>query len=186
MEKSENIKNIAAAIGKFTFLQSKIGKDGQNPFFKSKYATLSKILDSIEANLREAGLVFTQFPDGNSLTTILIHADSGEYFQASYDIHAAKNEPQAYGSAISYARRYAITSILGLNVDDDDGEAAQKAYRKTQEAKKPKLSDDARLWNRACVAFAKGETTIEGIRAHRTLSEKDALLIKKNLQLEVA
>ena len=83
MNKSESIKNIAKALSMFQHNVSKIKKDGKNPFFKSNYATLTNILDTIANPLENSGLVFSQLPDGdNSLTTILIHTESGEFIEA--------------------------------------------------------------------------------------------------------
>lgn len=128
MEKSESLKNIGKAITLFQTKMEKIKKDATNPFFKSKYATLSNILESIQLPLAESGLSFAQIPDGDCLTTILIHNESGEFLQGCYAIHAAKIDPQGIGSAITYARRYALSAILGVNVDDDDdGNAATPA-----------------------------------------------------------
>jgi len=135
MNKSESIKNLSAALAKFHGLVGKIKKDAKNPFFKSTYASLANILDGIQSPLQESGLVFSQFPtDQNGLSTVLIHAESGEWMESTYIMPVAKqNDPQAVGSAITYARRYALASILGLNIDeDDDGNAA---------AQKPKQPD---------------------------------------------
>ena len=122
MTHSESIKAIAKALGLFHVKIEKIKKENTNPFFHSKYASLSTILNAIDIPLTETGLVFSQLPDGvNGLTTILIHAESGEYFESTYTMPVAKqNDPQAVGSAITYARRYALGAILGLNIDDDD------------------------------------------------------------------
>jgi len=121
MEKSSSIKNIAAAIVLFHVKVETVKKDANNPFFKSKYASLSNILDVINDPLNESELTFCQFPNGeNGLTTILMHAESGEYLQATYDMHPVKNDPQGRGSSITYQRRYALAAILGLNIDDDD------------------------------------------------------------------
>lgn len=110
----------------FQIKVGKIVKEETNTFFKNKYASLSNILDAIQIPLAEAGLTFSQMPDGDeTLTTILIHAESGEYMLSSYSMHAAKKDPQGIGSAITYARRYALGAVLGLNIDvDDDGNAA--------------------------------------------------------------
>jgi hypothetical protein len=126
MNKSESIKNIAGALVDFQSSVSKVAKESNNPFFKSKYASLANILDTIQKPLSECGLAISQFPDGNALTTILLHADSGEWMESSYVMPVAKqNDPQAMGSAMTYARRYALGSILNLNIDDDDdGEKA--------------------------------------------------------------
>lgn len=125
MERSENIKNIAKSLQVFRMKVDKIKKTSENPYFKKKYAGLPEILDAIQSPLDEAELTFTQMPDGDSLTTILIHVPTGEYFQSTYAIHPVKNDPQAIGSAITYARRYAIGAMLSLNVvEDDDGNSA--------------------------------------------------------------
>ncbi len=72
---------------------------------------------------------------------MLIHAESGEYIASSYTMPVAKaNDPQALGSAISYARRYSVSSILSLKIDDDDAEGAMKAVRQPQQA------EDTRPW----------------------------------------
>jgi hypothetical protein len=110
----------------------KISKDAKNPFFKSNYASLPHIIDEITEPLEKAGLVLMSFPDAEGLTTILSHADSGEYMAATYTLQVVKqNDPQAQGSAISYARRYAITSILNLRISDDDAEAATRPVRQS-------------------------------------------------------
>lgn len=127
MNKSDSIKNIAAALKGFHERCEKIKKTAENPFFKSKYAPLPEILEAIQKPLSDSGLIFTQFPSGDGLSTMLMHPDSGEWIEASYNIHPVKSDPQAIGSAITYARRYALASVLGLNVDeDDDGNSASE------------------------------------------------------------
>lgn len=130
MKRSESIIELSQALAKFHTLVGKISKDANNPFFKSSYASLPHILDEIAEPLEKSGLVITQFPDENGLTTMLIHAQTGQYLEATYNMPVAKaNDPQALGSAISYARRYAVSSILSLKIDDDDAEGAMKAVR---------------------------------------------------------
>lgn len=160
MERSESIKNIAKAIGLFRMKVEKIKKTSDNPFFKKKYAGLPEIMDAIATPLEESGLTFTQFPDGDSLTTILIHIESGEFFQASYVMHPEPEytkekdggkvvwrsepfySPQAIGSCLTYMRRYALGAILSLNVvEDDDANVAsgrrEEIQPKRQEPEKP-------------------------------------------------
>jgi hypothetical protein len=147
MNKSESIKNIAGALVKFQSSVSKVAKESNNPFFKSKYASLANILDTIQKPLSESGLAISQFPDENALTTIIIHADSGEWMKSSYVMPVAKqNDPQAMGSAITYARRYALGSILNLNIDDDDD--AEKAMGR-QIPKKDELTPKHPSWTKA-------------------------------------
>jgi hypothetical protein len=126
---------------------SKVAKEANNPFFKSKYASLANILDTIQKPLSECGLAISQFPDGNALTTIILHADSGEWMESSYVMPVAKqNDPQAMGSAMTYARRYALGSILNLNIDDDDD--GEKAMGR-QIPKKDELTPKHPSWTKA-------------------------------------
>lgn len=130
MQKSESLQNLAAALVKFHLKVDKIKKDAKNPFFKSSYASLSNILEQIDTPLIESGIAVSQFPTGDhGLTTILIHADSGEYMMAEYIMKPVKDDPQGIGSSITYQRRYALAAILGLNIDDDDD--ANAASKKT-------------------------------------------------------
>jgi hypothetical protein len=133
MNRSESIIELSKALATFHNQVGKIGKDAKNPFFKSNYASLPHILDEIAEPLEKAGLVVTQFPDGSGLTTMLIHANSGQFLEATYEMPVAKaNDPQALGSSISYARRYAVSSVLQLKISDDDGEAAMRTIRQPE------------------------------------------------------
>jgi hypothetical protein len=108
----------------------RISKDAKNPFFKSNYASLPHILQEIADPMEKAGLLISQFPNGDGLTTMLIHADSGEFISATYTLQMVRNnDPQAQASAISYARRYAISSVMNLQISDDDAEAAMRPVR---------------------------------------------------------
>lgn len=155
MEKSSSIKNLAKALITFHVKVDTIKKDAKNPFFKSKYASLSNILESINEPLIECGLSFSQFPTKDyGLITILIHGESGEYIQDDYKISPVPDylkekdnngiviwrgetyySPQAIGSAITYARRYALAAVLGLNIEeDDDGNTATYGSRTPEQA----------------------------------------------------
>ena len=132
MEKSNSIQNLTQGLAKFHAMVGKISKDAKNPFFKSNYASLPHIITEISEPMEKSGLVISQFPDGDGLTTMLIHAESGEYLSATYTLQVVRqNDPQAQGSALSYARRYGLTSVLNLAISDDDAEAAIKPLRQT-------------------------------------------------------
>ena len=126
---SETTTELIGALLTFQKKALTIGKDSENPAFKhgqkaSKYASLANILEGIAGPLNECGLCFVQFPDGEGLTTRLMH-NSGQWMEASITMRPTQNTPQAQGSAITYARRYALLAILGLRIDgDDDGNAA--------------------------------------------------------------
>jgi hypothetical protein len=130
MERSPSIQNLTQGLAKFHAMVGRISKDAKNPFFKSNYASLPHIITEISEPMEKAGLVISQFPDGDGLTTMLIHADSGEFISATYTLQVVRqNDPQAQGSALSYARRYGLTSVLNLAISDDDAEAAMKPLR---------------------------------------------------------
>lgn len=138
MNKSESIKEIASAMLQFQSEVNTVIKSATNPFFKSKYADLPQILETIKEPLKNSGLSFMQFPKGvNELETIVMHT-SGEWMSETYTMNPVKNDPQAFGSVITYQRRYALVSIFGLNTDeDDDGNAAthkNEPEKKTTEA----------------------------------------------------
>lgn len=181
MERSANISNLTKALAQFHALVGKIGKDAKNPFFKSNYASLPHILTEVSDPLQHAGLVITQFPDGDALTTMLIHAESGEYISASYIMPVAKaNDPQALGSAISYARRYSVSSILSLKIDDDDAEGAMKAVRNPQTEDNRQWLNKGEALNKAMDYLRSGGTIAEIEKKYRLSVE-----IRKSLELIV-
>lgn len=175
MKRSESIKAIMGALLCFNSECEKIGKDSTNPFFKSNYASLSNIQDSIRLPLLNAKLVINQFPEGeNSLTTLITHVDSGEWLESTFEMNPVKPDPQAKGSSITYARRYALASILGLNVDDDDGNKGsvkQKSLKTPTKVTKKhqvveKLTQDAvKKWRGGGLSKTNGKNTIyiEGV-----------------------
>jgi hypothetical protein len=128
--KSETIQELAKALLAAQAEFSAVPKGSDNPFFKSKYAALPDVVKHAGPVLSKHGLAVSQFVDNvngeDALTTYLIHS-SGEWISHSMLLHLVKNDPQAQGSAITYARRYSYMAALGLVADeDDDGNAASK------------------------------------------------------------
>lgn len=172
MEKSPSIKEIGKALMLFHVKMGKINKDASNPFFKSKYASLSNILEQIQMPLAESGLCFVQFPtEENTLTTIIIHSESGEYLQGTYSIVPAKNDPQAVGSAITYARRYALGAALGLNIDDDDDGNAASQPPVDGGDDKPWLNENTETFTKAVENLKSKTVTIQQIKTKYRLSK---------------
>lgn len=186
MNTSESIANIAKALSLFHIKVETIKKDATNPFFKSTYASLSNILDSIKEPLMESGLSISQFPTGeHSLVTLLMHGESGEWIESSYEMRPVKDEPQARGSVLTYQRRYSISAILLLNIDDDD-DANSSSYVGNPNAEverkdtKPWLNDHTDAFNRAKEKIRSGEITLDLVRQHYKVSKKiEALLTGK-------
>lgn len=127
MKMSESIKNIAAALNKAQAEMSGAKKGANNPFFKSSYADLNSVVDAVRIPFCENGLSYSQFPINQDnkvgVETILMH-ESGEWISDILLLPMVKQDPQAAGSAITYARRYALQAIAGIPAEDDDGNKA--------------------------------------------------------------
>ena len=127
MNKSDSIKNLAAALCKAQGEMGGATKDANNPFFKSKYADLGAVVAAIKEPFADNGLSYSQFPvsdnDRVGVETILMH-ESGEWLSNVLLLPMVKPDPQKAGSAITYARRYALQAIAGIPSEDDDGNAA--------------------------------------------------------------
>lgn len=125
MEKSESIVEINKALVSFRKELKQPTKDANNPFFKSSYTTLDKVIEAIDETAPKHGLSFIQYPVSKEsgeigMVTMLLH-ESGEMMK--FDpvfMKPEKNTPQAAGSVISYLRRYTISSIFGITSDEDD------------------------------------------------------------------
>ena len=130
MKQSESIKNLAEAMAQAQGAMGAAIKGSSNPFFKSKYADLGSVIEAIKPHFAANGLSYVQFPvSGESsvgVTTRLMHS-SGEWLEQDYFIPLGKMDAQAAGSAITYARRYALQAIAGIPSEDDDGNAATQA-----------------------------------------------------------
>lgn len=108
--------------------------DGVNPHFKSKYAGLASVTEAARGAC-EFGLAVPQLVHGDVVITVLGH-ESGEWLRTETRIIATKNNVHGYGSGITYARRYALSAILGIVADeDDDGNAAVETSRKAKHSK---------------------------------------------------
>lgn len=133
MEKSQTISELAKALNKFQSMMGPVIFDANNPFYKSKYATLSAIVSKAKPYLTESGLSVSQLLEGDGgVTTILMHS-SGEYLSSALFLKSIKDDPQGHGSAITYARRYAYASILGIVSDEDDDANASIKSENSQE-----------------------------------------------------
>lgn len=130
IETSAEIKDLFKALFNFQASTVNVHKDGKNPAFKSRYATLENVIDTVRPGLQAVGIVFTQAPgaiaDGKlSMTTMLVHGESGQWMRSTMQIPLGKNDPQGAGSALTYSQRYSLMAALGVPpTDDDDGEKA--------------------------------------------------------------
>lgn len=115
-----------------------LSKSADNPFFRSKYADLNTHLQAVEPLLQKNDLILTQpvsvTANGeNVVTTTLTHVPSGESIESRMKL-VGEVDMQKSGSAITYARRYTLGSLLAMQAEDDDGESAvgRKTAKKIQ------------------------------------------------------
>lgn len=113
-----------------------ITKDSKNPFFKSKYFDINKLLLEVEPILQDEGLLLLQPISDGKVKSIVIDTESGEKESSEIDL-GSFSDPQKMGSAITYYRRYTLQSLLGLQAEDDDG---NKASKPDKEDRKPALT----------------------------------------------
>ena len=122
---------LAAARAEFPTIE----KDSVNPHFRNRYADLASILRAVVPVLSRHGLAIIQptlYEDGQLLLrTELIHAATGDITASVYPVQPSKPDPQGFGSALTYARRYSLTSLLAIAADDDDdgNQASQPPQR---------------------------------------------------------
>lgn len=126
------MKELLKALAKFQSEITPISKDANNPFYKSDYASLEHIQTHIKPTLIKCGLIVVQKnitqDNGLFVETKVFHVDSGESESSIFPIIVQKNDSQSYGSAVSYAKRYSLSGILNLTIQDsdDDGENAKQ------------------------------------------------------------
>lgn len=117
----------AAMALAFTELEGAL-KTSNNPHFKSKYADLGNVIDAIKPALVKHGLFFWQVsheaPNGAMIETVLGHKSGGERSLGTLFVPADKSNAHGFGSALTYARRYALMAAFGIPAEDDDGNAA--------------------------------------------------------------
>lgn len=144
--KSSSIKELATALSKAQASISAAKKDTENGHFKSKYADLASVWEACRAALTSNGLAVVQTTkptqEGVTVVTTLLHS-SGEWMRGELFIRPVKSDPQGIGSALTYARRYALAAMVGVAPEDDDGEGAmdRKPVRRTKKARNEIYND---------------------------------------------
>lgn len=127
MKTSEQVDKIYPALIK---AQSEMGiaqKSCANPFFKSKYADLSELINVTKQVLLDNKMALIQSPEGTETTASvncrIIH-ESGQWLEGTITLPITKRDPQQAGSAITYARRYQLAAMFNIAQEDDDGNCA--------------------------------------------------------------
>lgn len=167
---SSGLAELAKALAKAQGAMGAAKKDAMNPHFKSKYADLAAVWDAIRAPLADNGLSVVQrvtsAREGVTVETILLHA-SGEWVRDRCWLPVAQQTPQAYGSAITYARRYSLSALVGVAADeDDDGNAASDGPNQGRREARPQQAARRAEAPRPKDAMAKkAEAMVEQIAA---------------------
>jgi len=135
------MKNIATALVKAQRAFGPALKSSTNPHFRSKYADLSACVEAVIEGLNGAGIALIQRTSmddtGVTVETVFVH-ESGEMLECGkLHVPAAKQDPQGYGSALTYARRYSLMAACGIAPEDDDGNAATR--KQAQPASEPNV-----------------------------------------------
>lgn len=138
IEHSDTITKLMGAMLAVQGAVEGVAKDSKNPAFKSSYASLEAVVETIRPHCQKHGLVVMQAPGGLStevegravltVETMIVHAESGEWIKSAMQIPLTKIDAQGAGSAITYGERYSLMAMLNLPPVDDDGEAAKAAH----------------------------------------------------------
>jgi hypothetical protein len=136
---------LAAAQGEFTEIEKKLTasvasrREGARSYTYT-YADLASVLAAVRPALSKHGIALMQFPRVTRgallVTTMLSHGESGEWVACDLVVALDGLDPQAVGSATTYAKRYGLTSLLGVAAgeSDDDGAAARRTSKETEES----------------------------------------------------
>ena len=126
------MKNLLKALAQFHAECTPVTKSADNPFFKSKYATLDAIQEHIRKPLQNNGLVVTQaneVKEGNAYVVSTVwHVESGEFLESEFPVVVTKPTAQEYGSAVSYAKRYSLSGLLNLTIQDEDDDGNKATF----------------------------------------------------------
>lgn len=147
MQHSDSIKEIFGALSKFRAQVKQPAKTAKNPYFNSKYVTLEGVMQAIDAALPGTGLAYSQLVEdggnGASVSTLVTHSSGEWMLYGPLTLAPTKRDPQGYGSAITYAKRYQLASAFGISSDiDDDGNAGTFGQVRQRQTPQPKALHD--------------------------------------------
>ena len=133
---SETIGKLAGALAKAQGDMTMVEAKSNNPFFNSKYASLSAVLEVALPKLNANGIALVQgnrwdaVDNGFYITSMLMHS-SGEWIKSEIRMPISKKDAHGIGAATTYGRRYLLSSMVGVAQADDDGNGAiQQAPRR--------------------------------------------------------
>ena len=182
MEKSNQINELAKALVKFQQGLEPIKHDSENTQGDYTFASLNQILKSIRPKLIKCGLTITQFPSGtNGLLTLLLHS-SGEYIMDTHIVTPENPTPQGVGSAITYQRRQAISSVLSLNIESES-ESDNKPTKKSSPVTASDFQLSDHFFQMILARINKGETDLlEKAKSIFTISETQKKVLQSAIE----
>ncbi|CAB5212454.1 Essential recombination function protein [uncultured Caudovirales phage] len=139
------MQKIATALVKAQKAFGPALKSSTNPHFKSRYADLAACVEAVIAGLNDNGIALIQkcydCPNGVMVETMFVH-ESGEMLECGIlHVPASKQDPQGYGSALTYARRYSLMAACGIAPEDDDGNSASRKTEIKSTVDEHKIAD---------------------------------------------
>ena len=139
------MKHIATALVKAQKAFGPALKTATNPHFRSRYADLAACVEAVMDGLNNNGIALvqqlTESDTGVIVETVFIH-ESGEMLNCGkLHLPAVKHDPQGYGSALTYARRYSLMAACGIAPEDDDGNAASRKEEKKSSVEESVMAD---------------------------------------------
>lgn len=165
------MQKISAALVKAQRAFEPARKTAKNPHFRSQYAALDVCVDAVLPALNDNGIALVQqtheCADGVIVETLFIH-ESGEQISAGkLHVPAIKQDPQAYGSALTYARRYSLLAACGIAPEDDDGNAASKPAKGPQPSSEPGQKINEKQQQKLKAMIADAHMTVENVNEMR-------------------
>ena len=141
-------KNVFQALfNAKKLLGSTVAPEGKNPHFGNDYIQLDTLTKKIDPVTEKCGLLISHFPTGRGLVTLVVHKESGQFIQCTYELVLERETAQGVGSALTYAKRQVLQSMFNLSAgedEDDDGEAAE-VRTPPKEKKGKKLSESEKI-----------------------------------------
>jgi hypothetical protein len=177
------MKNLFKALANFQQEVPVILKDTQA--YGYKYADLPEIFKVINPLLKKHGIGFAQPIEGNSIKTIIFHIESGETLESTTEIPQnvqlkGMNDFQVLGSAITYIRRYALSSILGLITDRDTDASGEQVKEPTKPINElPWLNKGTEDFKKVQTALKSGQATMEYARSKYRISKEVETLLNQ-------
>lgn len=167
-------KNIYAAFVKAQQGFAPAIKNSVNAHFRNKYADLGACIEAVIDSLNEngIGLVQKNYPSeaGILVETLLVHVSGESMSSGQLFVPASKNDPQGYGSALSYGRRYSLMAACGIAPEDDDGNAASKPTKAPTAAPKHRPTDGV------TVDPARESALLDTVEAIKEAFERDSII----------